>query len=106
MQNMPQSNFDSEDIKLIKAEDLKKMTADPEDIYQKQKTRLIQDVMEALVVVAKQRGMTSYVAQFQDVISERMLSEVKTAFTDLGYKVEEGKNEQMRQIILTFDWGQ
>jgi len=82
-------------ITLIPAESLREMTVTKEALFKRQKENVLQELMEAMVNSATNRGSTGYIANLNPQFDATMLAEIVAELSNLGYKVvTEAKNDE------------
>lgn len=98
-----------EDIDLLTADELRKMTADPEVLYKAQLKSSIQSLMSTIVKMNNQFGKTVYSTSFMVENVDRLVPDIKTTFGNIGYSVNSKEVEDKagnKQVHLTIDWSE
>ena len=118
MKNINDQTVDEVQNRYIDAKTLKNMTLTQEELYQIQKENICDNLMSSMVSVATKNGQSFYAANLLTSMQERLMNDLTSHFTDLGYKVQlsealshKGKNQQGEVVeqeykVMTLSWNE
>jgi hypothetical protein len=107
MRSINDINEAGDDLALVPAAELRDMTITEEEMYERDKSGLLQSLMSTMVSKANNNGVFGYSASVNPKIDRKLLSEIEEAFSKLGYEVEvEDVNTPTvgKQIMLHISW--
>lgn len=99
----------NETLALVPANMLREMTVTKEDIFNRQKENILEQLMSAMTRVATEKGGTQYGAQLTPNFDPALQVEIVNAFQGLGYSVstETKTDEKIGTFnIITISWAQ
>lgn len=72
---------------LVTAEALLEMTISPQNLFEKQKTELLDNFMSSMVRIATEQGLKQYAANLHPQFDVPLLAAVKSELQTLGYLI-------------------
>lgn len=96
-------NANTESLALVDAKAMKEMTVTPESIYTRQRTNVLESLMEAMVKAATERGDTTFHATLQSNFDPALLADITGELSKLGYALSVKDNAE-KGSVLTVSW--
>src|SRR5690606_32010025 len=86
MKSVNDNNVELNEGDLLTAEQLREITATPEELFQQKREDIKLNFMSSMVKLAREQGRKFYAANFQREQDTSLLDAVIKDFQDLGYK--------------------
>lgn len=100
-------NTNQNSLSLVDAKSLREMTVSKEDLYSRQRTNVLESIMEAMVKTASEQGNNTFDARLQPNFDPTLLNDIVTELKGLGYEtsVNEIENPAVgKYISLLISW--